>query len=604
MCPPIVPSQPQRRTWLVPALLLVGLTAGAYIPAMSGGFIWDDDDYVQDNLALRSLAGLGQIWFQPGTTRQYYPLVHTTYWLEYRLWGLDPTGYHVVNVILHALSAVLVWRLLIRLKVPGAWAAAALFALHPVHVESVAWITERKNVLSGAFYLSAAWAYLRCQEVRSPRLYWAALFLFAAALLSKTVTCTLPAALLLVLWWKGQTPMRRTAVALVPFFALGVAMSGVTVWMERHSVGAWGPEWDLSLVERGLIAGRALWFYAAKLLVPLELAFIYPRWEIDATAVWQYVYPAGALGVGGLLWAFRERWGRGGLTGALFFAGTLTPALGFFNFYPMLYSFVADHFQYLASLGLLALVAAGGHRTWTRLGRPAAGPVALAVALALCGLLTWQQGQVYADLETLWRDTLKKNAGAWIAHNNLANILKERGQLDQAIGHYRQALLLKPGSAQIHLNLADAHRARGEPAAAMRHYGRALNAEPDRVETYLKLGNALLGQNAVAEAIEHYGRALRLAPDLALAHSNLGAALAIQRRDAEAIEHYRRALQLKPDFAEAHNNLGRLLALRGQFAEAIEHYRRALQLKPTYRQARSNLASALQAVGADPRAQP
>ena len=603
MCPPVVPSQPQRRTWL-PALLLVGLTAGAYIPAMSGGFIWDDDDYVQDNLALRSLAGLGQIWFQPGTTRQYYPLVHTTYWLEYRLWGLDPTGYHVVNVILHALSAVLVWRLLIRLKVAGAWAAAALFALHPVHVESVAWITERKNVLSGAFYLSAAWAYLRCQEARSPRLYWAALFLFAAALLSKTVTCTLPAALLLVLWWKGQTPMRRTAVALVPFFALGVAMSGVTVWMERHSVGAWGPEWDLSLVERGLIAGRALWFYAAKLLVPLDLAFIYPRWEIDATAVWQYAYPVGALGVGALLWAFREHLGRGALIGVLFFAGTLTPALGFFNFYPMLYSFVADHFQYLASLGLLALVAASGHRTWTRLGRSAAGPVALAVALALCGLLTWQQGQVYADLETLWRDTLKKNAGAWIAHNNLANILKERGQLDQAIGHYRQALLLKPGSAQIHLNLADAHRARGEPAAAMRHYGRALNAEPDRVETYLKLGNALLGQNAVAEAIEHYGRALRLAPDLALAHSNLGAALAIQRRDAEAIEHYQRALQLNPDFAEAHNNLGRLLALRGQFAEAIEHYRRALQLKPTYRQARSNLASALQAVGADPRAQP
>ena len=579
------------------------MTAGAYIPAMNGGFIWDDDDYVQDNLTLRSLEGLGQIWFQPGATRQYYPLVHTTYWLEYRLWGLNPTGYHVVNVILHALSAVLVWRLLIRLKVPGAWAAAALFALHPVHVESVAWITERKNTLSGAFYLSAAWAYLRYEEARSPRLYWAALLLFAAALLSKTVTCTLPAALLLVLWWKGQTPMRRTAVALVPFFALGAAMSGMTVWMERHSVGAWGPEWDLSLVERGLIAGRALWFYAAKLLVPLNLTFIYPRWAIDATAVWQYLYPAGALGVVALL-AFRARLGRGPLTGVLFFAGTLTPALGFFNFYPMLYSFVADHFQYLASLGLLALAAAGGHRAWTRLGQPATGPVALALILAVCGLLTWRQGQVYADLETLWRDTLKKNAGAWIAHNNLANILKERGQLDQAIGHYRQALLLKPSSAQIHLNLADAHRARGESAAALRHYRRALKAEPDRVETFLKLGNALLGQNAVAEAIDHYQQALRLAPNLALAHSNLGAALAIQRQDEEAIEHYRRALQLKPDFAEAHNNLGRLLALRGQFAEAIEHYRRALQLKPTYRQARANLAEALQAVGADPKSKP
>ena len=598
---PVVSSQLERCPWLVSALLLVGLTVGAYIPAMNGGFIWDDDDYVQDNLTLRSLAGLGQIWFQPGATRQYYPLVHTTYWLEYRLWGLDPTGYHVVNVILHTLSAVLVWRLLIRLQVPGAWAAAALFALHPVHVESVAWITERKNTLSGAFYLSAAWAYLRYEEARSPRLYWAALFLFAAALLSKTVTCTLPAALLLVLWWKGQTPMRRPAIALAPFFALGVAMSGMTMWMEKHSVGAWGPEWDLSLVERGLIAGRALWFYATKLLVPLNLTFIYPRWEIDATAVWQYLYPAGALGVVALLWAFRARLGRGPLTGMLFFAGTLTPALGFFNFYPMLYSFVADHFQYLASLGLLALAAAGGHRVWTRLGQPAAGPVALALILAVCGLLTWRQGQIYADLETLWRDTLQKNAGAWIAHNNLANILKERGQFDQAIGHYRQALLLKPGSAQIHLNLADAHRARGESAAALRHYRRALKAEPDRVETHLKLGNALLGQNAVSEAIDHYRQALRLAPNLASAHSNLGAALAIQRQDAEAIEHYRRALQLKPDFAEAHNNLGRLLALRGQFAEAIDHYRQALRIKPSYRQARANLAEALQAVGADPK---
>ena len=596
-CPSAASSPPERRPWFGPALLLVGLTVGAYIPALSGGFVWDDDDYVQDNLTLRSLAGLGQIWFQPGATRQYYPLVHTTYWLEYRLWGLDPTGYHVVNVLIHALSAVLVWRLLIRLKVPGAWAAAALFALHPVHVESVAWITERKNTLSGAFYLSAAWAYLRYEEARRPRLYWAALSLFAAALLSKTVTCTLPAALLLVLWWQGRTPIRRAAVALVPFFILGIALSGVTVWMERHSVGAWGPAWDLSLVERGLIAGRALWFYAAKLLVPLELAFIYPRWNIDATTAGQYLYPASALGVGGLLWALRVRWGRGPLTGALFFAGTLTPALGFFNFYPMLYSFVADHFQYLASLGLLTLAAAGGHRAWTRWGRPAAGPVALALVLALYSLLTWRQGGVYADLETLWRDTLKKNAGAWIAHNNLANILKERGQLDPAIGHYRQALLLKPGSSQIHLNLADAHQARGEAAAALRHYRRALNAEPNRVEIHLKLGNALLGQNAVGEAIDHYRRALQLAPDLALAHSNLGAALALQRQDAEALRHYRRALQLKPDFAEAHNNLGRLLALQGQFAAAIDHYRRALQLKPTYRQARANLARALQAAG-------
>ena len=597
MLPSTFSGIPQQLARLWPALLLVGLTAGAYLPAMAGGFVWDDDDYVLDNPTLRSFQGLEQIWLQPGTTRQYYPLVHTTYWLEYRLWGLDPTGYHVVNVLLHALSAVLVWRLLRLLQVPGAWAAAALFALHPVHVESVAWITERKNTLSGLFYLGAAWAYLRCEAVRNPRWYWAALLLFAAALLSKTVTSTLPAALLLVLWWQGRPLDRARLVGLAPFFVLGVSMGLVTMWMEEHSVGAWGPAWDLSPVERCLIAGRALWFYAAKLLLPLQLTFIYPRWEIDATAVWQYLYPAGFLGVAGLLWALRAHLGRGPLTGLLFFAGTLAPALGFFNTYPMLYSFVADHFQYLASLGPIVLAAVGGSRLLALVGRPAVGPVALALVLAVCSLLTWRQGRIYANLETLWRDTLAKNSDAWIAHNNLAGILEEDGQLDQAIRHYRRALLLQPGSAQIHLNLADAHQARGEFEAAVRHYRQTLKAAPDQVEAHLNLGNLLLGQKAVEEAIGHYRQALKAAPDLALAHSNLGAALAARGQDGQAIDHYRRALELKPGFAEAHNNLGRVLAAQGQFEAAIGHYRRALKLKPDYGKARNNLALALRAMG-------
>lgn len=590
-----LPDDAQRLAWLWPALLLAALTAVAYVPAMNGGFIWDDDDYVQDNPTLRSLQGLEQIWLQPGATRQYYPLVHTTYWIEYRLWGLNPTGYHVVNVLLHALSAVLVWRLLRLLQVPGAWAAAALFALHPVHVESVAWITERKNTLSGAFYLGAAWAYLRFETTRQLQLYGAALLLFAAALFSKTVTSTLPAALALVLWWQGRDLDRRMLVPLVPFFALGAAMGLVTLWMEEYSVGAWGPAWDLSWLDRCLIAGRALWFYAAKLLLPVQLTFIYPRWQIDAAAAWQYLYPAAALGAGGLLWTYRKRIGRGPLTGVLFFAGTLAPALGFFNVYPMLYSFVADHFQYLASLGLLTLAASGGSRLLARVGHRAIGPAALALILVGCGLLTWHQGRAYADLETLWRDTLAKNPGAWIAHNNLGNILRQRGQLNQALRHYRQALLLMPGDAQIHLNLAETHQGRSEIATALRHYRQALAAEPDRIETLLKLGNILLAQNAAEEAVRHYLRALELAPSLAPAHSNLGAALAAQGQPQAAINHYRRALEIQPDFAEAHNNLGRLLAGHGQLDMAISHYRRALAIRPGYAKARTNLALALKA---------
>ena len=595
MPPPTLSGDYQCRSSLWPALLLVVLSAGVYLPAMNGGFIWDDDDYVQDNPTLRSLEGLEQIWLQPGATRQYYPLVHTSYWIEYRLWGLNPTGYHIVNVLLHALNAVLVWRLLRLLQVPGAWGAAVLFALHPVHVESVAWITERKNTLSGAFYLGAAWAYLRYEGTRQKHAYCVALVLFAAALLSKTVTSTLPAALVLVLWWQGRNINRRTLGSLIPFFILGTAMGLVTLWMEEHSVGAWGPAWDLSALERCLIAGRALWFYAAKLLLPIHLSFIYPRWEIDATAVWQYLYPVGALAVGALLWIFRSRIGRGPLTGLLFFAGTLTPALGFFNVYPMLYSFVADHFQYLASLGLLTLAAAGTSLLAAQLGRRAIGTLTLTLVVAGYSLLTWRQGQTYADLETLWRSTLANNPNAWIAHNNLANILRQRGELNQAIRHYRQALLLLPGDAQIHLNLADSHQQRGELATAIRHYRYALDAAPDRSDTHLKLGNTLLAQNAPEDAIHHYLRALEIRPGLAPAHSNLGAALAIQGETEAAIDHYRRALELKPDFAEAHNNLGRLLAEQGQLKTAIDHYRRALELKPNYAKARNNLSIAKRA---------
>ncbi|HOW19171.1 MAG TPA: O-GlcNAc transferase, partial [Phycisphaerae bacterium] len=335
-------------------LLLLALAV--YIPAMRGGFVWDDDDYVTENRTLRSLDGLGRIWFDIRATPQYYPLVFTSFWLEYHLWDSRPGGYHVVNILLHGTSAVLLWLVLRRLAVPGAWFAAAVFAVHPVHVESVAWITERKNVLSGVFYLSAALVWLRfagldCPRAAEPRrrsLYAIGLFLFACALLSKSVTASLPAALLLVLWWKRGRIARGDFLPLVPFFALGAVMGLITAWVERHHVGAEGAEWALSAAERCLIAGRALWFYAAKLIWPVRLTFIYPRWPIDSGVWWQYLYPIAAVAAIGLLWGLRRRIGRGPLVAVLFFAITLAPALGFFDVYPMRYSFVADHFQYHA----------------------------------------------------------------------------------------------------------------------------------------------------------------------------------------------------------------------------------------------------------------
>lgn len=272
------------------AAFVVVATIVAYLPSIRAGFIWDDDQHVTDNTLLRSARGLKLIWTALGATPQYYPLTHTSFWIEYHLWGSSPTGYHVINVALHAGSALLLWRILRLLRVPGAWLATCLFALHPIEVESVAWITERKNVLSGVFYSGAMLAYLtgtRGDSRPRPGWYLCSLVLFACALLSKTLTGTLPGAILLILWWKdGRLPWKH-GLHLAPMIVAAFAAGSITSWMERTQVGAAGPDWDFSILERTLIAGRALWFYAYKIVVPYQFTFVYPRWEVDPHVVWQ-----------------------------------------------------------------------------------------------------------------------------------------------------------------------------------------------------------------------------------------------------------------------------------------------------------------------------
>ena len=322
-----VPATGGTAEWRPPARLLgwllVLMTVVAYLPAFQAGFIWDDDQHVTENLTLRTFSGLGQIWGQTSATPQYYPLVHTSFWLEYHLWELNPMGYHVDNVLLHALAAVLLWRALVRLRAPGAWLAAGIFALHPVTVESVAWVTERKNVLSAVFYFAAALAWWRWDDpsaaggrvpgggTRPTGWYIIAFALFVAALLSKTVTCSLPAALLLVIWWKRGRLTAGDVLPLLPFFGVGAGLGLLTSWLERTHVGAAGPEWAFSFFDRCLIAGRALWFYAGELCWPVNLMFSYPRWEINAGVWWQWLYPAAALAVVAGLWGRRRRWAAG-----------------------------------------------------------------------------------------------------------------------------------------------------------------------------------------------------------------------------------------------------------------------------------------------------
>jgi tetratricopeptide (TPR) repeat protein len=590
-------------TWLWAALLALA-TILAYLPVWHAGYIFDDDQYVTANPALRSLAGLGQIWFQPSVSPQYYPVVFTSFWLEYHFWGLNPMGYHVGNVLLHALAALLLWRVLVRLRLPGAWLAAAIFALHPVMVESVAWVTERKNVLSAVFYFATALAYWRWREPLAGaeksgpvarRWYFIALGLFLAALLSKTAVCSLPAALLLVVWWQQGRVQGREVWPLLPFFAAAAGLALLTARLEQTQVGAAGPEWAIGFPERCVIAGRALWFYAGKLFWPEQLTFIYPRWPVGGGSGWLWLYPAAAVALVGGLWRLRRQLGRGPLVATLFFGGTLLPTLGFTNFYFTHYSFVADHFQYLAAVSVIVLAVAG--LTWAvrRLGtaRVAASWLGGGALLATLGVLTWQQAGLYQTPEIFWQTIIDRNPACWLAQHNLSGTLLQQGRVAEAIGHLQTVLALQPDSAEAHNNLGQVLLQTGRVDEGMYYLQKALTLQPDFAEAHDNLGDALAQKGKLDAAVSEFQKALALKPDLAQAHNNLGQALAKQGKVDGAIREFQTAVQIKPDFAEAQNNLGNALLQKGQLDEAISQFQKTVFLNPENAKASYNLGNAL-----------
>jgi tetratricopeptide (TPR) repeat protein len=578
------------------AVLLVCCTVVAYWPALQGGLLWDDAAHVT-RPGLRSLDGLWRIWFELGATQQYYPLLHSAFWIEHRLWGDAMLGYHLTNVFLHAAAAFLVMLIMRRLGLAGALPAALVFALHPVCVESVAWVSEQKNTLSAVFGLSAVLLYLSFDQSRRRSQYFLASALFVMALLSKTVTATLPAILLVVLWWRqGRLDWKRHVRPLLPWFALGAAAGLLTAWVERKFIGAEGPEFALTLVERFLVAGRAVWFYLGKLVWPADLMFFYPRWHVTSAEWWQYLYPLGAAAaLAALCLLARKR--RGPLAGALIFGGALFPALGFFSAYPFVYSYVADHFQYVASLGIIVPVVSG-LASLVRPGTRRLAAVGACAVLAALGALTWQQCGMYRDIETLFQETLKRNPECWAAHYNLGVLIAETpGRTEEAIQHYREATRLKPDYAMAHYNLALAlSQTPDRLPEAIAEYRAALRIDPNDARAHNNLGLALSklpGQ--MPEAIAEYQAALRIDPDSAEAHNNLGIALLLTPgRGSEAIPHFQAALRVKPDSAEIHNNLGSAFSLApGRIEEAIEEYRIALRLQPDYPDASYNLDMAL-----------
>ncbi len=436
-------------------LVMLTVTLVAYWPALEGKFLWDDRGHVTSQ-ALQSVHGLWRIWFELGATQQYYPLLHSAFWVEHRLWGEAVLGYHLVNIVLHATSAFLVFLIARRLSLRGAWLAGMVFALHPVCVEAVAWVSEQKSTLSAVFYLAAGLAFLHFDETRRRWQYCLAMVLFVLALLTKSVTATLPAALLVIIWWRrGKLDWKRDVLPLLWWFPLGISMGLVTAWVERRFIGAQGSDFDLTLLQRILLAGRALWFYLGKIGWPANLMFTYPRWTIDPGRWWEYSFPAGAAAVCATF-VIAARRHRGPLAAFLIFSGTLFPVLGFLNVYPFVFSWVAGHFQYLASLAVIVpgawAITVAAERV--RVGKHLSVFVNILLLVILLRL-TMKQSATYRDEETLYRETLALNLEAFMAHANMCFILSARpGRQMEAIAECEAAIRIRPNHVQAHLNLA------------------------------------------------------------------------------------------------------------------------------------------------------
>lgn len=576
------------------SLALAGIVIAAFFPAFSAGFVWDDVIFTEEPV-VHSPDGLRRIWFSPsdiGREGHYWPMVYTTFWLEHRLWGLTPLGYHLTNVLLHAANVLLAWRLLRRLGVPGAWAGAALWAVHPLRVESVVWVIERKDVLSGLFFLTSALAYLRFDESGRWRRYALSLFLFVLGLLSKTAIVTLPASLLIWRWWKRGRLIRNDFLRTAPFFLVGfaVTLGDLAFYRSREAL-----DLGYSLVERALIASRALWFYAGKLAWPADLPVIYPLWEIRAGDWFGWLFAVGAVGVPAALWLGRGRWGRGPLAGVLFFGVTLSPVLGFMDYGYMQYSLVADRFQYLAGIGLLALVGAALRRAAEGPGRSrrVAAAALLVVALGWLGAGTWRHASVFRDELSLFGHIVSLNPRARDAHLNLSKALATAGRYEESLEASTAAVALRPDHAGARSNLGLAQMNLGRLDDAATSFRGVLERDPANLDAMQNLAEVMRRRGRFREAAGLYRAVIELDGGYGLAHGGLGDSLFRLRRFEEALAALNRGLALLsaalPADAAA-GDLDRIFNLHliaGQAAreslrndEAERHFRRALEVIP------------------------
>jgi len=580
--------------WGLLLLLAVCLT---YSPVCWAGFIWDDYTHLTGNPCIIGPLGLTEIWTTKAAS--ICPLVLTTFWVEHAIWGLNPLPYHLVNVLLQGACAVVLWRVLRNLQVPAPWLGAALWALHPLQVESVAWISEMKNTQSCLFYLLAILFFVKSLRTRMSnetegRNYALTLLFAALAIASKFSTVILPLVLALCAWWVEGRWQWRTLIRLAPIFLMSVVASGVTYWlgtMESVLVEASARSWP----ERVAATGDVIWFYVGKLIWPHPLMAIYPRWQIDAGQWSSYLPLLAAIIVLFVLWLKRETWARACFFSFAYFLIVLLPFLGLIDQSFWRLSFVEDHLQYLAAMGPLALVGAGLVRLIEFI-IPEKRALQLSLGsglLLLFGALSWQRAWAYENEETLWNDNLTKNPACWVGHNNLGFAHLKTGQIDDAMAHFQKGLELNSNDFSAHLGLGIILDQKSQVDEAILHYRKAIEINPIFGEALVNLGNALLQKHQADEAIVQYQKAVAINPNIAGLCFNLGNAYLQKGKIDEAIAQYEKAVKIDPTLAAAHNNLGNSLRLKGRFDEAIVQFQQTLDLDPNLIDAHYNLGLAL-----------
>ena len=579
-----------QQTALIAAIVIA--VAVVYLPALRGDFVWDDFLLITGNPLLQNFSGLVEIW-SGGRTADYFPLTNTVFWIEHYLFGANTNGYHAVNILLQIANALLVWRLLKRLNIPGAWLAGLIFGVHPVHVASVAWISELKNLLAMFFALLSVLCFLELDETRlrnSATAYAASLVFFALALLSKTQVVFLPVILLLCAWWrdkkstgtKTNQELRRDVIRSWPFFLLAIVLGLVTLWFQNRGIG----EEEIvigSLPRRFVNAAMAIWWYAGHLFAPVRLMAIYPNWRFDSPRVLEWLPLIALIGVLAGLWHWRNSGTRGAFFAVACFVVALLPVLGLVRMaYVRSGTLVADHLQYFADVPLLALFCAGVAYAWNQRQRTAKIATATIVTLLVGAMGTYAFGraEVYRNEETLWPDNLSKNPDAWQAHIMMAQRRFKQERYAEAAYHAGRAAELKPELADIHnqLGLADCRLERFEEGIA--EYRKALQLKEAKPATAKNAGVAKIRANlanALAITANHLSESAPTIPEEAM------------RRYDEAVRQYEEALELDPQQPAIHRNLGMLLAQLGRYDEAIPHLRATLQMVPNEPAARETL---------------